>query len=333
MSSESPNAPVNDVPAAELGDATASVEANQAPEGSESVELTPEERALEEIGMSEEEETTEEPKKEEKAKEKTEKKPAEKVAKKEQDGGKHVLKVDGKEETVTTEELIRRAQKGTKAEKSIQESVELKKNVAALVDLLKTDPRKVLSDPALGLDLVEFAKGIIQEQIEEEVKSPAEREREKLAKELQELREKQKSDEENRKKSEYETMVREAEAKLEADVQEAIDSSGLRKSPALLKRMADVMLAGFEHGKEISPKQAIQIAKKELTSDLREMLGSGSDEFMEEFLGEDMIKRVRKRAISKVKQPVTSASQIKPTGNAPAAAPVKKAINMKDFLK
>ena len=76
----------------------------------------------------------------------------------------YTIKVDGKEETLTTEQLIERAQKGTAAEKRMQEADQIKKEAAgnaAVVDAMRrleqeqwneTDFRLIASAAGMPID-------------------------------------------------------------------------------------------------------------------------------------------------------------------------------------
>jgi hypothetical protein len=232
---------------------------------------------------------------------------------------KYKLKVDGEdiEWEGSDEDLIKELQLSKKARKEIQSSKAMQKEIAELFEMLKNNPELVMQDPAIGIDPVEFAKKIIQQQMEQESKSPEQIEREQLQKELEELRASKKREEEERTKEMYEREVSRYEAQLEEQVDEALSSSGLPKSPYVLKRMTDVMLSGIENSKEISPKMALNIVRKEMQKDLKEMFSSSAEDVLEELLGSDTLKRLNKRQLEKIrasKKVETSAKKIEETG-------------------
>jgi len=236
---------------------------------------------------------------------------------------KYNLKVDGKEiEWEGTEEDVQRElQLSQKARKDIQRAKEYEKEVSRLVDLLKNDPAAVLSDPAIGIDVKKFAQDVINQQIEDDMKSPEQIEKEKLEAELESYRAEVKANEERRKQEEYARAVE----KTEADIQEkfivALDESSLPNSPYLVKRMADVMMTALDSDKKITPKQALNIVQREMKKDLSEMFGASKEDVLEQLLGSDTVKRFNKYQLSKYKksQSVPSTKSIKDVG----AAPVK----------
>lgn len=240
-------------------------------------------------------------------------------AKKELDKAKrqYKLKVDGQEMNWegTDEDIVKALQMQGKSQKEIQASSQMKREVAEFLQALKTDPRRVLSDPTIGVDVLEFAKQIINDKIQDDLKSPEQLEKERLSKELEDLRNQHKTEKEHREKADYQRLVAQAEADIEEKVQEALETSGLPKSPYVLKRMADVMLSALEAKKDISPKQAMAIVKKEMNKDMKDMFAASPEDLLEELLGSDNIKRINKRQLDKVrKQAPVTASSVKDTG-------------------
>lgn len=247
---------------------------------------------------------------------------------------KYKLVIDGQEEELTQEQLVAYAQKAKASDKRFQESAQIRKEALELVQMLRTSPERVLADPAiLGSNekVVEFAKQILAKQMEESQKPETVRQKEKAERELQELRDQIKKEAEERKQTEYETMVKQHEAQLEDQIQDAMEQSGLPKSPYVLKRLADVMISSLEYDKEITPKQAMNIVKREMQKDLKEYFDLTPEDALEELLG-DNLKRIRKRQVAKIKadQSAPSANQIK----APASTKVEsKAVGSKTSVK
>lgn len=231
---------------------------------------------------------------------------------------KYKLKVDGVEEEVelNDQEIAKELQLARKARKEIQDSSELKKEISKFLQDLKNDPLKILKDPALGLDVDRLTEEYLAKKLEDQMKDPVQLEKERLEAELEELRNEQKRTLEEREKQEYELLVQKHEQDLEEKTQEALETSGLPKSPYVLKRMADVMMSALQNQKDITPKQALNIVKKEMNRDLKEMFSVSSEDLLEELLGGDNLKRLNKRQLSKLKE-IRSASSVKDTGHIP----------------
>ena len=244
--------------------------------------------------------------------------------------------VDGQEEEVSEADLVKMAQMGKSGQKRMQEAAQIRKEAIQLVKMLKEDPESVLADPAiLGSSdkVLELAQKILAKKIEDEQKSPEILRAEKAERELEMLRKQQKEAQEAKDRTEYEAFVKEQEAQLEEQITEAISNSGLPKSPFVLKRIADVMISAAENDKDITPKQAMNIVKREMHKDLKEYFDLSPDDALEELLGDNNIKRLRKRQLAKVK----AAQATVPTVAAkPAQAASKKEDardNKKESLK
>lgn len=252
---------------------------------------------------------------------------------------KFKLKVDGQEyeeeiDFNDEEGLTKKLQLAKAAQKRMQEHAVLRKDLENLVQMMKTNPAKVLGDPRIGVDLKKFAQDIINQEIEDLQKTPEQREKEKLQKELEELKDQKKKEDEERSAKEFERLKEQTEQQLDNDITSALDTSGLPKTPYTVKKMADLMMVALHNNIDLSAKDLVPILKKNMTSEIREMLSVSPEEVMEELLGKDNISRLRKRNIQKIKQAVESTKDIKNTGadvkSKEPEAPKKIAI--KDFL-
>lgn len=250
---------------------------------------------------------------------------------------KYNLKIDGQslEWEGTDEDIVRELQLSQKARKDIQRAKEYEKQVASLVDLLKQDPAAVLADPAIGIDIKKFAQEILNRELEQELKSPEQKEKERVEKEIEELRKKYKEEEELRKQMEYEREVERAEADMQEKFIQALDESDMPNSPYLVKRMADVMLTAMEHQKQISPKQALNIVRKEMRKDLNDMFAVSKEDLLEELLGSDTVKRFNKYQLSKFKksQSVPSMKNIKDVGTKSSSEEKTKKVDKSEKIK
>src|SRR3990167_3492703 len=79
------------------------------------------------------------------------------------------LKIDGEEieeefDPEDNDYLTKQFQLAKVAQKRMGEYSALEKDVQEFFNLLKTNPKKVLTDPNIGLDLKEFAASIIEEE-------------------------------------------------------------------------------------------------------------------------------------------------------------------------
>jgi hypothetical protein len=249
---------------------------------------------------------------------------------------KYQLKIDGKNEDFeidldNDEEVKAHLQRSKASNKRMQEAAELRKATEKFIETLRSNPRKILTDPNIGVDIKKLAQEIIEEEIANSQKSPEELEKEQLKRELQEIKDKYKNEEEERKKGEYERLQAEAEIKLDADVTQALESSSLPKTPYTVKKMAEMMMIALQNDIDLSPQDVVPLIRKQMQQDIKDMFSASSDELFEEMFKEN-ITRVRKK---RTKAAVDTANSVKATSNQPKAEVKEdgeKKLSIKDFL-
>lgn len=300
----------------------------QVVEGQESVEGSEGEAV--EAQLDEAQKTLQDP-----AASKAEKKAAEKLIKRLE------IKVDGKTETVeldldNEEELKKHLQMSRAAQRRMQEARELQKAAEEFVQLLKTNPRKVLNDPNIGVDLKKLAQEIINEEIEESQKTPEQREKEKLQRELEELKAKFEREEKERQEREFQRLQAEQEEKIQNDIESALQTGELPKTAYTVRKMAEMMMLALQNDIDLSPKDLVPLLRKQMQADVKDLFGAASDDIIEELVGKERISAIRKKKVAQAqKQVAQTASAVKATGQdvKQAAKKEEKKISIRDFLK
>lgn len=221
---------------------------------------------------------------------------------------KYALTIDGKQEDFeldlgNDEEVKKYLQKARASDKKFQEAADVRKAAMEFVEQLRKNPRRVLSDPNIGIDVRKFAEEILQEEIREMEKSPEQREKDKLLKEVEDLRAKDKEREEKSKSDEFSKLQMEAERTLESDISSALDIGGMPKTARTVKAMAEMMMIALENGIDLSAKDIAPLVKTTTLSEFKEVVASLTDDQLEDFLGKEVIGRLRKKNIAKSKTP------------------------------
>lgn len=256
------------------------------------------------------------------------------------------LKVDGKDydedlpfdlpdDPKAREYMTRQLQLAKMGQNRAQQYSALEKEVVTFLNDLKTNPRKALSNPNIGLDLKKLATDIIEEEISNSQKTPEQIRAEKLEQELQRLKEERESEKQTAQQREFERLQEQAYQQYDTQMGLALDKSDLPKSPYIVKKIADYMLSGLEKGLDISPEDVLPLVRNEVLEDMRSMIGAMPDEAIEEFIGKDIFNRVRKKNLAKAKslppQPVKSS--VKDVSKSPkvASKPAEKQSFKKFF--
>lgn len=235
---------------------------------------------------------------------------------------KYNLTVNGKAEDLeldlgNDEEVKNYLQKARASDQKFKEAADVRKAAMEFIEQLRKNPRRVLSDPNIGIDIRKFAEEILSDEIKEMEKTPEQREKDKLMKELEEFKAKAKKSEEDAKTAAQQKLELEQERVLESDISAALDIGGLPKTPRTVKAMAEYMMIALEQGIDLSAKDIAPIVKSTNLKEFKEIVDSLSDDQLESFLGKDVIGRLRKKSLSKAPRSVPSANAVKPTGQSP----------------
>lgn len=252
---------------------------------------------------------------------------------------KYQLKIDGKTEDFeldlsNDEEIKKHLQMSRASSKRMQESAQMKSAAEEFINLLKTDPKRVLSDPNIGVDLKKLAQEIINKEIEDAQKSPEQLQIEKYQKELEEIKAKQEKEEKERTTNERIRLQKEHEEKIQVNIETALKGSDLPKTPYTVRKMAEMMLIALQNNVDLSPADLVPLIRKQMIADYKELTSAANDDILEELIGKENLTRVRKKTVAKVKQQVAqTANSVKDSGKAAAPkAADKPKIKLKDWL-
>lgn len=255
------------------------------------------------------------------------------------------LKVDGREveeklpfEIPDDEESIefmkRNLQMSKMGQKRAQEFSQLEKEVRSFIDELRKNPRKVLSDPSIGIDVKKMAAELIEEEIANSQKSPEQLAKEKLEAELKSLKEEREREKEETKKRDFERIQQESFERYDMLITQALDKSDLPKSPYVVKKMADYMLLGLQQGIDVTPEDVLPLIRDEVQSELKDMFAVMPEEVIEAIIGKDVFTRVRKKNIAAAKAsktPPTAKQAGVDSGKKPEEKPKQKQ-SFKEFF-
>lgn len=249
---------------------------------------------------------------------------------------KYKIKVDKNEEELefdphNDEEVTKHLQMSRASQKRMNEASEIRKAALDFITELKKNPRKVLSDPSIGVDVKKFAEQIMNEQIAELEKTPEQRKQEDMEKRLADAEAKAKQFEEDNKTKEFQRLQAEHERQLTDEISAALDVGGIPKTPRTVARMAEMMMIALTNNIDLSVKDIVPIVKNHTMTEFKEIMGALSDDQLEDFIGKEVIGRIRKKNVSKMK--AETANQVKSTGQEKKkeVAPDKK-LTIRQFL-
>ena len=252
------------------------------------------------------------------------------------------LKFNGKE---TTEDLpfevdeaqldwmTKQRQKAMLADHKSQEYAQLEREIGAFVQELRKNPKKALSNPAIGLDIKEFAAQILQEEIEQAQKTPEQIREEDLTRQLEELKAEREKEKDDFSAKELERLTEREYERYDNLMSAAIEASDLPKSPYVVKKMTEYMMLGIENGIDVQPSDIIPILRQEIHQDIQEMFQVMPAEVIEQIIGKQNLDKLRKNRVKAVQPPVPVKSNVRDVA-AQKAEPKKeeKKQTIKDFF-
>lgn len=237
------------------------------------------------------------------------------------------------EDPEVVEYLTKQLQLSKAAQRAMQENTSFQKQVQDFFESLKKDTKGSLAK--LGIDPKEFAAAVIEEEIKKQQMSPEERERQELQAKIKQLEEERLKEKEELEKREYERLLQLEYEKVENQMTVALEGSGLPKSPYAVKRMADYMIAGNKYNVELTPEEIAPLVKEDIRKELRQFIDALGEDGAEEFIGKEIINKIRKKNLSKAKQtPATAKAAIKDVASEKSNSLNKEVekVSMKKFF-
>lgn len=215
---------------------------------------------------------------------------------------KYKVKIDGQDLEVAEDELLQGYQTNKAAQQRFNEAARMRKQAEEFVRIAKTDPKRLLSHPDIGIDMLAFARDILAEQMEEEMLSPQEKELRNREKRLEEFERQQRSQEEALRASEVEKYTKQYEEEYSNGIVEALQISGLPKSPktvaAIAKKMKEAMEAGFD----VKPVDVVRFVKRDYIEEIKSLFGSADADTILSMIGDDISTKVVKGHLNKAKK-------------------------------
>ena len=262
---------------------------------------------------------------------------------------KLMLKIDGREveETLpfeipndpkSLEWMRKELQMGRMGQKRAQEKATIEKEVLQFIEDLKKNPKKALSDPAIGMDLKKFAASIIEEEIENSKKSPEQLKYEKAQEELKSMKEEREREKKDADARELARLTDKYAEDYENQITTALASNKIPKSPAAVKKIVDYMTLATDAGKDVSVNDIIPLIREELNSDFLEHLNSLPDEELDQYIPKAIQDRLRKKNIAKAKQAnsnpaLKAATKVPSTGKTGEKKAAEPKMSFKKFFE
>jgi hypothetical protein len=199
-----------------------------------------------------------------------------------------------------------------------QEYSTLEKQAVEFVNQLKKNPRAILQDPTIGIDLKKLAAEIIEEEIENSKKSPEQLKLEKAEQELKRIKAEREEEKEQSRKKSQEQLEQQYFDKYQTQLNTALDKSTLPKNEYVRNQLIDLMVLAAESKIDVNVDDLVPIVEADFKAMLKTMFDVSPEDVIEQIVGKENINKVRKKNLAKAKAagqpPVSLKASVKDVG-------------------
>lgn len=236
--------------------------------------------------------------------------------------------VDGDEMEVDEEELKRGYAHNKAASKRMEEASMTRKEAAQVMRMFQENPKEALK--YLGKDVRQFAEQIINEELEEAMMDPKDKELRDYKRRVDEYERESRLAKEAYDKEQMEAELNRQAQSIQAEITSTLESSGLPKTERTISRMVYYMQSALAAGYNVTPSDVIDQVKQDYIYDFKSMIGGLSEDQIEMFLGQDLVRKVAKSTVKAEKRPTTVARSV--NENVKPKDATKKVLAPKDFF-
>lgn len=188
-----------------------------------------------------------------------------------------------------------------------QETASLEKEVIAFMQELKTNPRKALANPMIGIDIKQLAAEILEEEIENSRKSPEQLQREELQRELKSLRDEREQEKRDAESVQEQATLERLYDKYDTMISSALDSNpDLPTTPYIVDKMTKYMAIAVDEGYEPDMGIITNIVRDEINEDIQHLLRVLPVDKVEALIGKDVLNKLRTSRLAGAKKVPTS---------------------------
>jgi hypothetical protein len=227
--------------------------------------------------------------------------------------------------------MRRQMQMAKMAQVKAQENSALEREVVDFFNELRTNPRKALANPNIGVDVKRLAAEILEEELANAQKSPEQLALEEKERELKELRDREKSREEELRRIQEEKIIEQAAQEFDIQMSDTLDKFNIPKTPLAIKKMAEYMSLSIQNQENPDMDLIGQLVEEEMMTDYREHLNSLSPERIVQLLGEEVFEKVRKDRVSKMKKAQPSVKALAKDTAQPKSKEQEKPLKKQSF--
>lgn len=215
-------------------------------------------------------------------------------------------------DTPAAQEYMRKQLQLAKLSQSKSEEYStLEKQAVEFIQQLKKNPRAILEDPTIGIDMKKLVAEFIEEEITNSKKSPEQLELEKSKAELKRLKEEREKEKEESRKKSKEQLEQQYFDKYQTQLNTALEKSTLPKNDYIRNQLIDLMVLAAESKIDVDVNDLVPIVEQDFKAMLKSMFDISPEDVIEQLVGKENINKIRKKSLNKAKQASQSTNSLK----------------------
>ena len=235
--------------------------------------------------------------------------------------------VDGQEMEVDEQELLRGYAHNKAASKRMEEASMTRKEAEQVLRIFKENPREAFK--LLGTDARKFAEQVINDELNEAMLSPQERELRDYKRRVEQYEAESRRAKEEYERQQLEQDIARQTESIQNEIISTLETAGLPKTERTVGRIVYYMQSALAAGYNVSPKDVIDQVRADYKADLASLLGGLPEDALEAFIGSDNYRRIAKSTVKAEKKqnvvPKSVNADRKPKEE-------KKVLSPKDFF-
>ena len=238
--------------------------------------------------------------------------------------------VDGVESEVDEDELRRGYAHNKAASKRMEEAAMSRKEAEMVIRLFKENPRQAFQ--MLGSDARKFAEDVINQELREAMLSPQERELRDYKAKVDAYESERRQAQQTYEQQQMEAAINKQAESIQSEIINTLDSAGLPKTDRTVSRIVYYLQSALQAGyPNVGPKDVIEQVKQDYIQDFKSMIGGLSEDQIEMFLGQDLVRKVAKSTVKAEKKAQVVPKDV--NANRTPSKEAKKILSPKDFFK
>jgi len=206
-------------------------------------------------------------------------------------------------------EVERLISQGLGARESFEDSAKIRKNAESFIKALQNDPMSVLSNPKLGINLREVSEEWLYNQYKYEKLSDEDRARVDRDRKLEEYERAEQIKKDNEVKQRKAQKVKAQRERWVNNLTNSLEKHGLPATSDNLEKVATRMKLAIKEGfTQVTPEDIIPSIKDEFLAQKKALLSGMDEDKLSEFLGEDVVAKIRRAEVRRFKEKTGAAS-------------------------